>query len=105
MTDLLQAMPMAVYARGVFRLSNTHAQSYLPINICASKSHCKTKRVWRPLLSSHSLAGSSEGSKYQNSAKTEQIPSISPHIKSDQPLVHYGQIILEANFKNNPETD
>jgi hypothetical protein len=44
-----------------------------------------------------------ERGKNHNSAETRQGLKISPKFTSHQPLVHDGQIIREADFKNNPK--
>jgi hypothetical protein len=39
-----------------------------------------------------SLSSTLEGSKNQNSAETQQRPSVSPKFTSNQPLSHYGKL-------------
>jgi hypothetical protein len=51
-----------------------------------------------------SLPSTLEKSKNHNSAEAQQGPRIFPELMSDQPLVHYGKTIWEAEFKNDPKT-
>jgi hypothetical protein len=67
------------------------------------KTSCAFNTFIQSLPSAWSFPGTLEGSKNHNFAETRLRPQISTKFTSDQPLVHYGQTIWEADFKNNPK--
>jgi hypothetical protein len=70
----------------------------------SKKTSCVFNTVIQSLPSARSILGSLQGGKNYNSAETRQISNISPKFTSSEPLVHYGQTIWEADFKNKPKT-
>jgi hypothetical protein len=87
----------------------TSQKKYNPWNLKMSpasskKTSCAFNTFIQPLPSAWSLPGTLKGSRNHNSAETRKRPKISLKPTSDQPLVHYGQTIWEADFKNNPKT-